>query len=220
MSESSFPFQGTAVADGPADLEETRGNRRTVLILAVVGVLVLGALAYFFVFSGGEDPADESLPVRRTPNVQVTPTPAATPVPVKAPKLTKKAFGKDPFKALVVAAPESDGAGAPAVGAFQPGNNVAGAGGNAGTPVGGGTAAGGTDDPGTSTKPVNVKVVSVASDNSSGRVTVGTKSYSVAVGDVFGTYFKVLRLKNGKCGSFTYGDERFDLCEGETSKMQ
>ena len=50
-----------------------------------------------------------------------------------------------------------------------------------------GTAAGGTEDPGTSTKPVNVKVVSVASDNSSGRVSVGTKSYSVAVGDVFGT---------------------------------
>lgn len=221
MSESSFPFQGTAVADGPADLEESRGNRRTVLILAVVGVLVLGALAYFFVFSGGEDPADESLPVRRTPNVQVTPTPAATPAPVKAPKkLSKKSIGKDPFKALVVDTPDNDAAGGAAVGVFQPGNNVAGAGGNAGTPAGGGTAAGGTEDPGTSTKPVNVKVVSVASDNSSGRVAVGTKSYSVAVGDVFGTYFKVLRLKNGKCGSFSYGDERFDLCEGETSKMQ
>jgi hypothetical protein len=63
-------------------------------------------------------------------------------------------------------------------------------------------------------------VLSVATDNTSGRVTVGGKSYSVAVGDVFGTYFKTLRLKNGKCGSFSYGDERFDLCEGESSRMQ
>ena len=51
-------------------------------------------------------------------------------------------------------------------------------------------------------------------------MTVGAKTYSVAVGDVFGTYFKALRLKNGKCGSFQYGDERFDLCEGETARMQ
>ena len=42
----------------------------------------------------------------------------------------------------------------------------------------------------------------------------------MAVGDVFGTYFKALRLTNGKCGSFQYGDERFDLCKGETSRMQ
>jgi hypothetical protein len=225
MTESSFPFQGTPVADGPADLEESRGNRRTVLILAVVGVLVLGALAYFFVFSGGDDPADESLPVRPSTGSVVTPTPAPTAAPVKAPKLSKKLIGKDPFKPLVVAPVEgSDTAGGavvPPAGSGATVNPPAAGGGivaGGGSSAGGGTA--GASDPGTSTKPVNVKVISVASDNSSGRVTVGTKAYSVAVGDVFGTYFKVLRLKNGKCGSFSYGDERFDLCEGETSKMQ
>jgi hypothetical protein len=222
MTESSFPFPGTAVADGSADLEESRGNRRTVLILALVGVLVLGALAYFFVFSGGDDATDTSLPTARSTGTVATPTPSAAPKPAKAPKLSKKAIGKDPFKALVV---ESAGGGAAARPGVTPvidlGTPVTGGGTTVtggGTPVtGGGTTAGGTA---TSPKALTVRVLSVASDNSSGRVTVGSKSYSVAVGDVFGTYFKALRLKNGKCGSFQYGDERFDLCEGETAKMQ
>jgi hypothetical protein len=222
MTESSFPFQGTAVADGPADFEESSGNRRTVLILAVVGVLVLGALAYFFVFAGGDDPTDTSLPTRRSTGVQSTPTPSV-PAVVKAPKLSKKAIGKDPFKPLVVA---------PAAGT---GGAVSGTGGVVVTPVTGGGVTVVTTQPGTSggttggtstggsavsSTPLTVKVISVTADNSSGRVTVGKKTYSVAVGDVFGTYFKTLRLKNGKCGSFQYGDERFDLCEGETAKMQ
>jgi hypothetical protein len=221
MTESSFPFQGTAVADGPADFEESSGNRRTVLILAVVGVLVLGALAYFFVFAGGEEPTDTSLPTRRSTGVQSTPTPSA-PAAVKAPKLSKKAIGKDPFKPLVVPpVVNSGGTGGVAGG----GTTVTTGGGGAvittqpGTSGGttGGTSTGGSA---VSSTPLTVKVISVTADNSSGRVTVGKKTYSVAVGDVFGTYFKTLRLKNGKCGSFQYGDERFDLCEGETAKMQ
>ena len=104
MSESSFPFQGTSVADGPADFEEASGNRRTVLILAVVGILVLGALAYFFVFAGGDEPTDTSLPTPRSTGLQATPTPTpSVPPVVKAPKLSNKAIGKDPFKPLVVA---------------------------------------------------------------------------------------------------------------------
>ena len=224
MSESSFPFQGTSVADGPADFEEASSNRRTVLILAVVGVLVLGALAYFFVFAGGDEPTDTSLPTRRSTGVQSTPTPTpSVPPVVKAPKLSNKAIGNDPFKPLVV--PPAAGGGVVS----------GGTGGHVVTPVTGGGGAVVTTQPGTSggttggtstggsavsSKPLTVKVISVTADNSSGRVTVGAKTYSVAVGDVFGTYFKSLRLKNGKCGSFQYGDERFDLCEGETAKMQ
>jgi len=229
MSESSFPFQGTAVADGPADFEEASGNRRTVLILAVVGVLVLGALAYFFVFAGGDEPTDTSLPTRRSTGLQSTPTPTpSVPPVVKAPKLSNKAIGKDPFKPLVVppaAAGVGTGGGAVSSGS---GSVVV-------TPVTGGGTSVVTTQPGTSggttggtstggsavsSKPLTVKVISVTADNSSGRVMVGSKTYSVAVGDVFGTYFKSLRLKNGECGSFQYGDERFDLCEGETAKMQ
>lgn len=222
MSDTSFPFAGTQVADGPAFAqEEARGNRRTILILALVGVLVLGALAYFFVFSGGEDPVEESA-APRSNGVQATPTPTATPV-AKAPKLSKKAIGKDPFKALVVAS--EAGAAAPVGGTavIDLGTPVT----SGGTTVTGGTTTGGTTTGGTTTggaatsaTTLTVKVLSVAADNSSGRVSVGSKVYSVAVGDVFGTYFKALRLKNGKCGSFQYGDERFDLCEGETAKMQ
>jgi hypothetical protein len=221
MSDSSFPFQGTQVADGPAAQEDARGNRRTILILAVVGILVLGALAYFFVFSGGEDPVD-SAATPQSNGVQATPTPTPTPV-AKAPKLSKKAIGKDPFEALVVAS-EGGGAAAPAVGTpvTDPGTSVTGGGTTVTGGTTGGTTSGGTTSGGTATSPkaLTVKVISVVADNSSARVTVGSKAYSIAVGDVFGTYFKSLRLKNGKCGSFQYGDERFDLCEGETAKMQ
>jgi hypothetical protein len=223
MTESSFPFQGTAVADGSADLEESRGNRRTVLILALVGVLVLGALAYFFVFSGGDDATDTSLPTARSTGTVATPTPSASPKPAKAPKLSKKAIGKDPFEALVVAS-EGGGAAAPAGGTAvtDPGTSVTGGGTTVTGGTTGGTTSGGTTSGGTATSPkaLTVKVISVVADNSSARVTVGSKAYSIAVGDVFGTYFKSLRLKNGRCGSFQYGDERFDLCEGETAKMQ
>jgi hypothetical protein len=220
MSQTSFPFPGTQVGDGPgASDDDARGNRRTIVILALVGVLVVGALAYFFVFSGGDDKAtDNSLPSPRS--TSVVPTPTKAPAVVKAPKLSKKAVGKDPFKPLVVVAEGAAPGSAPATGG---GTTVTGGGttvtGGGTTVTGGGTT---TTDGGsaTSSKPLTVKVLSVAADNTSGRVTVGGKSYSVAVGDVFGTYFKTLRLKNGKCASFSYGDERFDLCEGESSRMQ
>ncbi len=144
---------------------------------------------------------------------------------VKAPKLSKKAIGKDPFKPLVVAPVVGVGGGTGGVVAGGGTTVTTGAGGAVVTTqpgTTGGATTGGTSTGGSavSSKPLTVKVISVTADNSSGRVTVGSKTYSVAVGDVFGTYFKSLRLKNGKCGSFQYGDERFDLCEGETAKMQ
>ncbi|MDT7570642.1 MAG: hypothetical protein QOE05_816, partial [Actinomycetota bacterium] len=143
------------------------------------------------------------------------------PAVVKAPKLSKKAVGKDPFKALVAPADAAGPGTAPATGTTNTvtgGGTTVTSGGTTTTTSGGTTTDGGTAT--TSSKPLTVKVLSVAADNTSGRVTVGGKTYSVAVGDVFGTYFKTLRLKNGKCGSFSYGDERFDLCEGESSRMQ
>ena len=222
MSQTSFPFPGTQVGDGPgASDDDARGNRRTILILALVGVLVVGALAYFFVFAGGDETAtDNSLPSPRSSSV--VPTPTKAPAVVKAPKLSKKAVGKDPFKALVEPA-AADGAAPGSAPATGTGTTVTGGGttvtsGGTTTTGGGTTTTGGTAT--TSDKPLTVKVLSVASDNTSGRVSVGGKTYSVAVGDIFGTYFKTLRLKNGKCGSFSYGDERFDLCEGETVRMQ
>src|SRR5215210_4813107 len=214
MSDMSFPFQGTQVADGPgAELGEPRGNRRTLVALLAVGVLIVGALAYFFLLAGGDDPVEDASPVRRTPVVQPTPAPVVTPAPAKAPKLSRKAIGKDPFKPLVVEPVAADSG---VTGTAAGGGNLAGAGGNAGVPasggttVTGGTTGGGTDGSASSPSPLTVKVLSVAADNSSSRVTVGTKAYSVAVGDTFATYFKTLRLKNGKCGTFQYGDESFE----------
>ncbi|MDQ1585243.1 MAG: hypothetical protein QOH80_608, partial [Actinomycetota bacterium] len=180
---------------------------------------------YFFVFSGGGDTtatAGNPIPPAAT---KVTPTPTPTPKPVTVPKISQKSFGKDPFKALVVP-PAVNANAAGTTGGTTSGGTT---GGTTGTTTGttggttGGTTTGttgGTTSGNTAPKVLTVKVISVAADNSSGRVSVGSKTYSVAVGDVFGTYFKTLRLKNGNCGSFQFGDERFDLCEGESAKMQ
>jgi hypothetical protein len=219
MTEQTFPFQSTPPElEGVADAEETKGSRRALVALAVAGGVAVAALGgYFFVFSGGGDTtatAGNPIPPAAT---KVTPTPTPTPKPVTVPKISQKSFGKDPFKALIVPPVANPNAGGTTGGTT--GSVTGGTTGGTTTGTTGGTTTG-TTSGNTAPKALTVKVISVAADNSSGRVTVGTKSYSVAVGDVFGTYFKTLRLKNGNCGSFQFGDERFDLCEGETAKMQ
>jgi hypothetical protein len=226
MTEPTFPFQGTSPElEGVADAQEGTGSRRALIALVAAGGVAVAALGgYFFVFSGGDDATPSaSKPVQSAPR-KVTPAPTATPAPVKAPRISQKSFGQDPFKALVVDRPAAAAPVAAAAGGGTSAGGISTGGGTTsglpGATTGGTTGGTTTTSGGTSPRALTVRVVSVASDNSSGRVTVGAKSYSVAVGDVFGTYFKTLRLKNGRCGSFTYGDERFDLCEGETARMQ
>jgi hypothetical protein len=47
----------------------------------------------------------------------------------------------------------------------------------------------------------------------------GTKA-TVAVGATFATYFRVMALWDGKCGTFQYGDEAFNLCAGHSIRLQ
>ena len=206
--------------DLAASEDDARGNRRTIVILALVAVLVLGALAYFFVFAGGDG---EGRPTTRFPRARSTgavPTPTKAPAVVKAPKLSKKAVGKDPFKALVVQGLRPRhrppfrrlGGGTTTTGGTTHRRSAP-------AVTGGGT----TGDRGgsaTSTKPLTVKVLSVAADNTSGRVTVGGQ-------DLLGRRRRRLRhllqdaaAQERQLRQLPYGDERFDLCEGETAQMQ
>lgn len=248
MTETTFPFQGASPeAEGalppPPEELEAGGNRRVVVLLAALGAVgLLAVLGYLLLFSGGDEPAEAPAPSaagQDADGAAVDPAPADDLAPVDQPKLSKKNFGKDPFAPLIVPPAEGTGGEAPAAGtAGTTLDPTTGTTGTTGTTAGTGTTTGTTTGtivvpvgtPGDSTggtgtssgspDPVRIKVVSVAKDNFSGRVVVDGKTYSVAVGDVFAQYFKSLRFKNGKCGAFQYGDERFDLCEGETARMQ
>ena len=196
MSQAS-PSQGTAVADGPpatwrsaaatADGADPRSSSV---------VLVLGALAYFFVFSGGDDAADAVAAadaVRPGDGARRRP-PARGTEAAKAPKLSKKSIGKDPFKALVVASEAAAPRPPQAAPRSSAGTTVT----SGGTTVTGGGTTGGTTTGGAGDqrrRPSRPRTPSRSSRSLRTTrpvaVTVGSKSYSVAVGDVFGTYFKV-----------------------------
>jgi hypothetical protein len=221
MSESSFPFEGgtavatapppPAVGDLPPDLTD---NNRSKLLLAgtFAGVVVLAVVGYFLFFAGGSDPAPPAGPAKSgTPAVVPSTAPSAAPAEV-APRIKAKNFGRDPFKALIVAPVDSAGA-APGDTTGTTGTST-GATGSTSTPTG--TTLGGTGTTtGTTTPTVTAahtfRVVKVAGDNSSVTVRLDGVDYThLAAGDVFATFFKVVVI-GGKVNGFQFGDEKFSV---------
>lgn len=211
MSESTIPFQGqTAVLDRPPTEFETEpesGGRRTKLLAlgGLAAALVLGVVAYFLVFAGGdEEPvASAPKPGSAAPEAPVVAEPAA---PATQPKISNKNFGRDPFKALIT---EPEVAPATGVAATTGGSTTTGDTTSGGTTTGG-TTTGGTSAPAESTSHT-FKVVDVAPDNSAITVKVDGVVYrNLKAGEVFATYFKV-RLISGPVNSFQYGEETFNV---------
>jgi hypothetical protein len=207
MSDSSFPFEGQpAVAPVAAADVEPASNRGKLLALGgLAGALVLAVAGYFVLFAGGGDDAEPSA----TPNHVVapqTPAPVETSAPVKQ-RINAKAFGRDPFRALIVAddAPTSDGA-------TGSGGTTTGTTGSADVttdPTAGDTT-GGTTTP-TVTASHTFRVVKVAADHSKVSVRVDGHTYSgLKAGEVFATYFKVVVI-GGKVNGFQFGDEKFSV---------
>ena len=224
MTETTFPFE-TAEADSlEADLGPTGKNRqRTFLVLGLVAAVLVAAVGAYFLLFSGADSTDSSLPVKPgTPSGSTGGSAGAKHHKAKhhLPKISARNFGNDPFESQLDAAPivvTDTGTGTAATGTTGT-TATTGTTGTTGTTTGttGGTTTGAT----TPGQPVSVRLLSVSADNTAGRVVVDGKRYPVAVGDVFATYFTSLRYKNGRCGTFQFGDEQFGLCEGETSTMQ
>ena len=236
MSMTTSPF-GTPVTDAPptpvTTVEEVaEPKRRNVIILgAVAGALAVGAGAYFLLFAGGSDPEIGAAPVTpRSPRV-VASAPATAPV---APPIKKYVAVKarNPFTPLVsvpvAAAAPAGGTSAGSTTGSSPvgGGTVSGmvGGGSAGGTVGGivsgglvggGTVSGATPLPAAVPAPqVKIGMDAVSADNSRARMRVAGKTYTVKPLEEFGTYFKLLNLRDGGCGAIQYGDIVFDLCEG------
>jgi hypothetical protein len=188
------------------------GQRQRTLIIGAAGLVLL--LVFFFIIrpllfnSGGGGSTPSSLPPLARPRVTTTTTLA----PGSAPAETFEVFrGKNPFLPLV---------------------NPAGTGGTAETTVGGGGTTGttpagstGTTVPsgtsgGAATEPRASQRVALINVYQSGGKTVAdvrvndTVFTKLAPGDTFATNYKVVSL-SGQCGTFLFGDERFQLCEGE-----
>jgi len=209
MSESSFPFEGQPGPNALASMEpEPRDGNRT-LLFAVGGVavaLVIGALAYFFVFAGSGDDAETEA---AAPNpVAVAPVPDETAAPVKKQRISAKSFGRDPFEPLIsepVAAVVDPMAGSPVASVSQVTVVPTGTTGATEAPVTTGTSTPSTSEAHT------FKVVEVAPDNGNITVKVDGKTYDkLQAGEVFGTYFKVV-LISGQVNSFQFGEEKFNV---------
>jgi hypothetical protein len=216
MSESTIPFQGqTAVLDRPVtNLEdpigEPTGNGTKLLALGgLATVLVLGILAYFLFFAGGEAPVADSGPTAGAIPPAAEDAPVAE--PVKQPRLTNRTFGRDPYKALIT--PPVEAADAAPVGSAVTDTSLTGST-STDTATSTDASAGGAAD--TTTSPTasqshSFKVVDVAPDNSRITVKVDGQFYrNLKAGEVFAKYFKVV-LISGAVNSFQFGDDKFNV---------
>lgn len=218
MSESNFPFGGTAVQEPPAPVQPAedgvagRDRRKLFLVGGIAGVLVLAVAAYFLLFSGGGSSNDTSFVV---PHHVVKPKAAAAaqaPKAVTVPKTNSAPVGRDPFKALVTppvaaasAAPGASAAPAPAASAGTTGTT--------GTTT-------------TQTKPVSPVWIEldsftattgtfrVAYSDGSTRVWQNVKAPASGSKTTFATYFALLKISGG-VATVQMGDGKpFDLKQG------
>jgi hypothetical protein len=246
MSQSTNLFQsgGTALLDRPSpDLDGApehgggKGNRTALLALGgLAAVLVLGVVAYFLVFAG--DATVEQPPaVEPGAGAPVAPPAEEAPV-VTAPKISNKAFGRDPFKALItepIAAVEpvattgdtttgtpvsvapvttdTSSTGSTDIGSTDTGSTDTGSTDTGSTDT---TDTGSTGSTDATTRPTEssahtFKVVEVAEDSKTITVKVDGEIYrKLEAGDVFAEYFKVI-LISGQVNSFQYGEEKFNV---------
>ncbi len=210
MSQNTLPPSGGVGLAEPeaveAPAEDSSGGNRKVLLFLVAGLLLVGALAaWFLVFSGGSA-EDESLalPVKK-PAAPAPADPAAPPAPeaVPAPPPTfNSATGRDPFTPLVKTAEEAAAEAAKAAEAKAASTSGSTAVDANGQPVGSGT---------------TLAVVQVEDSGAWVTATVdGVAFNTLPAGAPFGQFFQVYSIFAPTCAGFLYGDENVVVCEGKS----
>ena len=204
-----------AGAQGPSRFGIPPDRQRTVVI-AAAGVLVL--LLLFFVVlpnlfggGGGGGGGTAVQPPLARPSVTTTTRPSGV-----APSESFEVFNtKNPFTPLVTPAGAGGTTGTTVAGGGTTGGGTTGGGTTATTVAGGGGAAGGAATAPRQTQQVALLNVYQKSGKTVADVRVNNTVYTALVpGQTFATNYKVVSL-SGKCGTFLFGDERFQLCEGE-----
>ena len=174
-------------------------DRRQKTLVAVLGGLIVLAVAFLLLSGGGSTIEGVSSP----PVTRTSPTPTVTST---TPPLTGQAFeGKDPFQPLVVAVPAGTTGGPAPSG--SPGSTPTPAPTGSITGVNGGNS---------SSSSVTVTLLDIRKQSGKlvATVDVNGKDYNVSTGQTFASNFRVLSLSSS-CGTFVFGDERFSLCIGQ-----
>jgi hypothetical protein len=160
-------------------------GKRERVLLIVFGAAVVLFAAYKLLSGGG----GEIEGVEETPRGTGRATPTASPSPSPSPiPFTAEAFeGRDPFLPLVVEAPPTPPGPAPSP-----------------TATGGPRAAS------------RLRLVDIFPDNGrlAAKVEVDGDPFTVHEGETFAGSFMLLDLTES-CGSFVFGDERFQVCVGQ-----
>ena len=214
-------------APGGGRFGSLAGNQR-MLVLAAAGVVALLLIIFIIlpnVFGGGGGGGGGT--TAQPPLARPQPTTTTLPK-AGAPSESFEVFNtKNPFTPLA-------GAAAPGGGGTT-GTTVAGGGGaTGGGTTGGGTTGGGTTGGGTTattaagagasggsaTEPRRSQRVALLNVYSKNGKTVAdvrvndTVYTAIAPGQTFASNFQLVSLQ-GQCGTFLFGDERFQLCKGE-----
>jgi hypothetical protein len=210
MTDTAFVPGQMRTADPEAPTDEQSGtNRSPLLLLAGAALVVVLAIAGWFLFlSGGADPLPEAeAPVAPT-SQPVVPTVVPTPVTdgTATSARTKHGF-RDPFKALIAPAAAAGAGTTSAAGGAAAGSTTAGT--TAGSTTTGSTTTGTTTPTGSTAH--TLKVVSVASNNTAITVKVDGKTYkNLKAGEVFAKFFKVIGI-GGQVNVIQFGDEKFNV---------
>jgi len=195
------------------------GRQQRVIVIAGAGVVVL--LVFFLLIlpnlfgsggSGGGGTASQP-PLARP---RVTTTTVAGKSPGAPPAESFEVFStKNPFTPLVNPAGGAATTATTVAGGGTGGATTGGAGTTATTAAGGGGASGGAATAPRRSQQVALLNVYTKNGQTVADVRVNDTVYTaLAPGQTFATNFQVVSLQ-GKCGTFLFGDERFQLCEGE-----
>ena len=218
-------------------------NRRSIVLLGVLGALVVAfALWHFVLDSGG---GSNSATSTTLPGIAATtPTPSSTTAASGGSSRPSGGVSVDivtnPFLPKYVA-PAADTTGGTTGGATTGGTTIT-TSGNTGTSPTGTSPTGTTFTPAITSPPnvtgavsvppasglptsldksiraVSVQLVSVQTPFGvpTASVKLGDKTDSVMVGQTFETSYRLLSLTD-RCGTFVYGDSPFQVCVGETA---
>jgi hypothetical protein len=191
------------------------GRERTMLI--ALGVLAVGAAAFFLLTSlGGEDADEQAAPTPVTSPPAAVPAPGAGQPPGEPPRAVTFFGGRDPFVPLVVVVEEvtaPTGEAAEEDGEAPPPEEVP-AGEAPVEPV----PAGAEEEelPGTTVGGMRVTLIDIV-DGDTVQVTVDGETFTVDEDEEFAENFQLVSV-SGNCARFLFGDESFTLCQGKAPK--
>jgi hypothetical protein len=198
------------------------GERRRIIVgLSIAGALGVFFLVKFVVFGGGGGGSSNSASptgTRRPGSVLIQPdstTSTSEASRSTSPPATFDVFAtKNPFEPVIIVTPPDTTPDTTPL--TTPGGGTV-----PDTTPGGGTIPSGSTsttipsvNPSPGTSVALRDVFPAAGGVTHAKVQVGSTVYTVGVGTVFATSYRVVSL-SGQCGQFLFGDAPFKLCEGE-----